>query len=239
MRIKTTRKEKGLPFSFCLRYNTYMNRQEHAGKIIKRLKITYPNAKIILNFSNTWELLVAVILSAQCTDIQVNKVTEKLFKKYKTIKDYANAPQEVFEQDIRSTGFYRNKAKNIINTAKIIIEKHNGEVPHAMNELLTLPGVARKTANIVLSNAYNINEGIAVDTHVMRLSQRLGLTNNKNPEKIEQDLIKLYPKDEWNKVTYLLIEHGRAICQAKKPKCDKCILSNICPSAFHFPQFEN
>jgi endonuclease-3 len=211
-----------------------MNREE---KILSLLKKNYGNPKTILTYSNEWELLVAVILSAQCTDITVNKVTEKLFKKYKTIKDYADAPFEEFANDIRSTGFYNNKAKNIQAAARLVIEQFNGVLPKTINEMVTIPGAARKTANVVLGNAFGIVEGIAVDTHVRRLSQRLGFTNYDNPEKIEQDLMQLFENKDWFQLTYLLIEHGRKICEAKKPKCDECFLNTLCPSAFKFPHF--
>lgn len=213
--------------------------------VLSLLKKHYPRARISLTYSNNWELLVAVMLSAQCTDKMVNTVTAKLFKKYKSIEDYANADIHELENDIRSTGFYRNKAKNIQAAAKMVLEKFNGEVPRTMNELTKLPGVARKTANVVLGNAYQIFEGIAVDTHVRRLAQRLGLSRNTDPNKIEQDLMKLFDpakdgasKKDWFSLTYLLIEHGRAICVAKKPKCDECFLNKICPSAFQFPHFK-
>lgn len=208
--------------------------KDYISNLLKLLEKHYPNAQIVLKYSNNFELLVSVILSAQCTDVMVNKVTADLFKKYKSVSEYAHADQAVFEQDIRSTGFYRNKAKNIIETAKIILNRFNGQLPKTMDQLLILPGVARKTANIVLGNANGIVEGIAVDTHVRRLSQRLGLTENDDPEKIEQDLMELFPKDIWFKLTYLLIDHGRAICNAKKPKCNECFLNKICPSAFKF-----
>jgi len=197
-------------------------------RIITILKKAYPGAKIALNYGNPVEILVATILSAQCTDVTVNKVTEKLFKKYRSVKDYANAGIKQFEQDIKSTGFYHNKAKNIINTAKIILDKFGGKVPDTMDELITLPGVARKTANIVLSNAYGIVAGIAVDTHVRRLSLRIGLTKNDNPVKIEQDLMELVPQSEWYNISNLLIEHGRNVCDAKKPLCSGCKLSGLC-----------
>lgn len=212
--------------------------QKRIGTILSLLKKDYPKAKIVLNYSNNWELLVAVVLSAQCTDVMVNKVTSKLFKKYKTIQDYANADLHELENDIRSTGFYKNKAKNIKAAARIILEKFNGQIPRTMNELTTLPGVARKTANIILGNAYNIVEGIAVDTHVRRLSQRLGFSHRSDPDRIEQDLMHLFDNKDWFKLTYLLIDHGRTICQAKKPKCDVCFLSKLCPSAFQFPHFK-
>ncbi|MBN1916170.1 endonuclease III [Candidatus Dojkabacteria bacterium] len=207
-------------------------------EILRILKKTHPHAGIALNYSNNWELLVSVILSAQCTDKRVNIVTEKLFKKYKEIGDYANADISEFELDIRSTGFYRNKAKNILSAAKLLLAEFKGEIPKTMEEMLTIPGVARKTANVVLGNAYGVIEGIAVDTHVIRLSQRLGLSKNKTPEKIEKDLMNLYDKKEWFRLTYLLIQHGRAICDAKRPMCDRCPLNKICPSAFQFKQFE-
>lgn len=206
-----------------------MNPKEKTSKIIALLKKQYPSAHIALNFSNPLELLVATILSAQCTDVMVNKVIISLFKKYKTAKDYANANLKEFEQDIRSTGFYHNKAKNIINAARLIIEEFSGKVPDTMEKLITLPGVARKTANIVLFNAFNKIEGIAVDTHVRRLSQRLGLSKNENPEKIEQDLTALIPRDTWGEFSYLLIEHGRKICDARKPLCPECPLNKLCP----------
>ena len=173
--------------------------------------------------------MISVILSAQCTDEQVNKVTEKLFKKYHSVQDYASASIKEFEQDIRSTGFYRNKAKNIIGSAKMILEKFGGKVPATMEELLELPGVARKTANIVLGNAHGIVVGMAVDTHMKRVNFRLGLTEQTDPEKIEQDLTALLPKEKWFHYTYLIIDHGRAICDAKKPLCKECLLNKLCP----------
>ncbi len=207
-----------------------MDLKEKVLEIIKRLKKIYPEPKTALNYSNPFELLVATILSAQTTDVHVNKVTEKLFKKYKSIKDYAERPLEELQKDISSINFYRNKAKNIQACARMIIERFNSNVPKKMEDLLTLPGVARKTANIVLSNAYGINEGIAVDTHVRRLSQRLGLTKEDEPVKIEQDLMKITPQKEWGNLSHLLIFHGRAICQAKKPNHKECVLFDICPS---------
>ncbi|MDP3725618.1 MAG: endonuclease III [bacterium] len=191
------------------------SKKKKAGEILKRLKKLFPNPKIVLRYGNNWELLVAVVLSAQCTDKKVNEVTEKLFKKYKTLDDYANASQLKFEKDIHSTGFYRNKTKHILASAKIVKEKYGGKIPNTMEKLLTLPGVARKTANIILGNAFGIVEGIAVDTHVIRLSQRFGLTKEKNPEKIEQDLMILFPKKEWFLLTYRLIEYGRKYCSAR------------------------
>jgi len=199
-------------------------------KILSLLKKEYPNTKIALNFSSPLEILVSTILSAQCTDVRVNIVTEFLFKKYKKVEDYAIADLKTFEQEIRSTGFYHNKAKNIISTAQKILKDFDGKVPDTMDELLQLPGVARKTANIVLFNGFGKIEGIAVDTHVRRLSQRLGFTKNDDPDKIEQDLIRLLDRKEWGVLNYILIEHGRKICQAKKPKCVECVLSKLCSS---------
>lgn len=200
-------------------------------KILELLKKEYPKIKTALTFADPLDLLVATILSAQCTDVRVNMVTKELFKKYRTSEDYANADVETFENEIRSTGFYRNKAKNIIGANKLIIERFDSKVPDTMEELTQLPGVARKTANIVLSNAYGKIEGIAVDTHVKRLSKRLGLTRNKDQDKIEQDLMRITPKEEWSNLSHLLIFHGRAICQAKKPRCDVCVLNFFCPSS--------
>ncbi|MBN2518274.1 MAG: endonuclease III [Candidatus Altiarchaeota archaeon] len=207
------------------------NLQGRADEIFKRLEKKYPQAKIALHFGEPIQLLVATILSAQCTDKRVNIVTKDLFRKYQTARDYANADIKVFEQEIRSTGFYHNKAKNIIGAAKMIVEEYSGKVPDTMEELVKLPGVARKTANIVLSSGFGRNEGIAVDTHVRRLSGRLGLSKYDDPPKIEQDLMKLYPREDWALVSYLIIDHGRAICNARKPLCSQCFLNDICPSA--------
>ncbi|MCK9583031.1 MAG: endonuclease III [Endomicrobiales bacterium] len=201
------------------------------AKILTLLKKEYPNAKTALNFSNPVEMLVATILSAQCTDKRVNIVTEKLFKKYKTINDYAKASQSEFEQDVRSTGFYRNKAKNIIATAKIIVKDFGGKVPSTMFDLLKLPGVARKTANVVLGNSFGIYEGIVVDTHVIRISNRLGFIKSDNVLKIESKLIELIPKKDWFLFSHFMQAHGRAVCKARRPNHIKCVLKNVCPSA--------
>lgn len=203
---------------------------KNIDKILLLLKKEYPKAKIVLNFSTSLDILVATVLSAQCTDARVNIVTKSLFKKYKKAQDYAKANLKTFEQEIRSTGFYRNKAKNIISAAQKIVKDFGGKLPDSMDKLLQLPGVARKTANIVLLNGFGKVDGIAVDTHVRRLSQRLGLTKNQDPQKIEQDLMKILDKKEWGKFSYLLIDHGRKICDAKKPKCLECILQKLCPS---------
>lgn len=211
-----------------------MKKTDKMQKIIQLLEKAHPDAKIALNYTNPLELLIATILSAQCTDKRVNIVTQTLFKKYKTPEDYLKVSQKELEQDIKSTGFYHNKAKNIKKCCKILVEKFHSQVPNTMKELLELPGVARKTANIVLSNAYNVVEGIAVDTHVRRVAQRLGLTQNKEPNKIEKDLMTIVPKKQWARITDLLIFHGRRTCTAKKPNCTECVLNKICPSAFTF-----
>jgi endonuclease-3 len=208
------------------------DKKARALKIIELLEKQYPGAKTALHYSSPLEILVATVLSAQCTDKRVNIVTESLFKKYRTAEDYANADLAELEQDIRSTGFYRNKAKNLKNAGQMMVEKFDSQVPDTMEEILRLPGVARKTANIVLSNAYGIIEGIAVDTHVRRLSNRLGLTENTNPDNIERDLMQLVPRSHWKTVTNLLISHGRNVCTARKPKCESCVLNKLCPSAF-------
>jgi endonuclease-3 len=207
-----------------------MDNKERAVKIFKLLKKEYPEPKIALEFSNPLEILVATILSAQCTDKRVNIVTQALFKKYRTVEDYAGASLKVFENEIRSTGFYRNKAKNIINAAKKIVGDFKGRVPQTMQELITLPGVARKTANIVLYSGFGRIEGIAVDTHVMRLSQRLALSGSDDPVKIEMDLMQLFQKNDWGNVNFLLVNHGRKVCAAKKPLHNECVLYGLCPS---------
>jgi len=212
----------------------YLDPKNRTLKIIALLEKEHPDAKIALHYTNPIELLVATILSAQCTDERVNMVTKALFKKYTKAEDYANANLTELEQDIRSTGFYRNKAKHIQNCCRLLVAKHNSQVPRTMAELLELPGVARKTANIVLTNAYGIVEGVAVDTHVRRLAQRLGLTENDDPAKIEVDLMNTVPRDKWMRITDLLIFHGRRVCAAKKPRCSACVLNKICPCAFAF-----
>ncbi|MFA4957333.1 MAG: endonuclease III [Candidatus Methanoperedens sp.] len=207
---------------------------EKANEILALLKNEYPGVQIALHYSNPLELLISTILSAQCTDKQVNGVTKKLFVKYRTLQDFVGISQEELEKDIYSTGFYRNKAKNIIGACKIIASDYNSKVPDTMEELLKLPGVARKTANIVLSGAFGKIEGMAVDTHVKRLSGRLGLTAHTDPEKIEKDLLKIIPKNDWDLFSLLLINHGRKVCAARKPMCGDCVLDKLCPSAFTF-----
>lgn len=213
--------------------------KEIAERIITLLEEAYPDVGgTSLNWETPLDLLVATILSAQSTDEQINKVTKTLFEKYRKAADYAYAPREQLEEDIRSSGFFRRKAEAIQEACRVIVEEHGGVVPSSMEELTRLRGVARKTANIVLGNAFGIVEGVAVDTHVWRLSQRLGLTEQKNREKIERDLMAVFPREKWLAVNYLLIEHGRRACDAKKPRCGECVLSGLCPSAFTFPHNE-
>jgi endonuclease-3 len=204
---------------------------ERAPEIIKRLSETYPDAHVALNFSNPLECLVATILSAQCTDERVNMVTSTLFQKYRTCEDYLKIPEAELAADIKPTGFFNQKTKSIRGACARIVEVYGGTVPNTMEDLVTLPGVARKTANIVLGNAYGIVEGIAVDTHVRRVSERLGFTTKTDPNKIEQDLMRLIPKDRWFDFTYVIIDHGRAICVARKPRCAECPVSELCPSS--------
>ena len=207
-----------------------MGPDERVRAIIRLLKKEYPEIKTVLHFSDPMQLLVATILSAQCTDLRVNLVTTELFKKYRSAEDYSNADPSVFEQEIRSTGFYRNKTRNIIGAARLIVEKYGGRVPDTMEELIQFPGVARKPANIVLANAYGKIEGIAVDTHVKRLSKLLGLTTYSDPVKIERDLMKITPREEWSNLNHLFVFHGRSVCIARRPKHDKCALYSLCPS---------
>jgi endonuclease III len=202
--------------------------EDKIRKIIFLLDKHYPEYKTFLRHKSSWELLVSTILSAQCTDKRVNLITKGLFKKYEKIEDYANANLRELEMDVKSTGFFRNKAKNIKNSAKMILSEFNGEVPDEMDELVKLHGVGRKTANIVLSNFFGIAEGIAVDTHVKRISFRLGLTDSKNPTIIEKDLMNILPKKEWIKINHRLVTHGREVCKALVPKCSKCFLKELC-----------
>jgi endonuclease III len=205
-----------------------------ASEVIVRLKAEYPDARTELDWSNSLELLVATILSAQTTDVQVNRVTESLFSKYRTAEDYADSTPDELEEDIRPTGFYRNKARSLRGMASALVEEHGGEVPRMMSELVALPGVGRKTANVVLGNAFGVNEGIVVDTHVRRVSGRLGLTESRDPVKIEQELMRLVPEGDWTSFSHLLILHGRRTCKARKPDCPNCILNDICPSARNY-----
>ena len=208
-----------------------MDKKKRIMEIIKRLEREYGKPGTALKFNNPFELLVAVVLSAQCTDDRVNKITPTLFKRFPGPKEMAEAGLEEVEELVRSCSFYRNKAKNIHAAARMIVEKFGGKVPDNMEDLIKLPGVARKTANVVLYNAFGKNEGIAVDTHVKRLVKRLGICDEKDPIKIEKELMEIVPKDYWGPVTYLLIEHGRRVCKAKNPDCAHCVLRDICPSA--------
>jgi endonuclease-3 len=205
--------------------------EARAPVLLARLAETYPDAHVALNFTDPLECLIATILSAQCTDERVNIVTKTLFAKYRTPQDYLAVPEDEFREDIRSTGFFNQKAKSIRGACTRIVEVYDGKVPDTMEDLITLPGVARKTANIVMGNAYGAVEGIAVDTHVRRLANRLGFSEQSDPDKIEQDLMRLIPEAEWFDASYRIIDHGRAVCQAKKPRCAECTLSDLCPSS--------
>ena len=206
--------------------------KQRTRKIIAVLKRAYPDAKCSLNHSNAFELLIATILSAQCTDERVNIVTADLFRKYSKPEDYLKVAPTTLQKDIRTTGFFRNKTKSIQGTAKALMEQYSGRVPETMDELLELPGVARKTANVVLGNAFGVFAGVVVDTHVTRLSRRLALTKEKTAEKIERDLVTIVPKKDWVIFSHLLIAHGRAICKARNPFCDQCVVEKLCPSSF-------
>ncbi len=205
--------------------------KQRARKILKLLERAYPDAACTLDYTNPLELLVATILSAQCTDERVNALTPALFRKYRDCNDYLKVEPQELEQDIRPTGFYRNKARSIQGACRLMLEKHGGRVPDNLEALLELPGVARKTANVVLGNAFGVAVGIAVDTHVARVSQRLGLTREQQPEKIERDLMKLVPHTEWTRFSHLLIAHGRAVCKARRPLCEECVVEKLCPSS--------
>ncbi|NIN72389.1 MAG: endonuclease III [Gemmatimonadetes bacterium] len=207
--------------------------KKRAGRIIERLAEAHP-ARIELEFSNPLELAVATILSAQCTDARVNEVTRDLFSKYRTADDYSNADPEVFQEEIRSTGFFRNKARSIISFARSLVELHGGVVPNTMDELVQLTGIGRKTANVILGSAFGANEGIAVDTHVKRVARRLGLSAEYDPDKIERDLMKLVPRDSWTEFSLRMIQHGRYRCSARSPQCAGCALEDLCPSAGDF-----
>jgi len=205
--------------------------EERAPEIIRILTETYPDAKVALNFSNPLEMLVATILSAQCTDERVNQVTKSLFQKYRTAQGYLKVPEAELAADIKPTGFFNQKTKAIRGACKRIVEVYGGRVPDTMEDLITLPGVARKTANIVLGNAFGKVEGIAVDTHVRRLAERLGFSAERDPDKIERDLMRLVPKDQWFRFTYVLIDHGRTLCTARNPKCELCPVNHLCPAS--------
>jgi endonuclease-3 len=205
--------------------------QQRTLSVIAALRREYPDARCALNHTNPLELLIATMLSAQCTDERVNIVTAQLFRKYRTPQDYLDVDQSELERDIHSTGFFRNKAKNIQGACRVMLEKFNGAVPQTMDELLTLPGVARKTANVVMGNAFGLASGVVVDTHVSRLSQLLDLTDEKTPEKIERDLAALVPREDWIMFPHLIISHGRAVCQARRPACAECVLEKLCPSS--------
>jgi endonuclease-3 len=205
--------------------------EERGPEVIRRLSEAYPDARVALHFSNPLECLVATILSAQCTDEKVNEVTASLFPKYRSAEDYLKVPEDELKADIRPTGFFNQKAASIRGACQRIVEVYNGRVPDTMEDLITLRGVARKTANIVLGNSYGVVEGIAVDTHVKRLANRIGLSAEKDPDKIEQDLMRMIPRERWFDFTYVLIDHGRAICVAKKPRCEDCAISDLCPSS--------
>jgi len=205
--------------------------EERVPEIVRILSETYPDAKVALNFSNALEMLVATILSAQCTDEKVNEVTATLFQKYRTAEDYLRVPEDELKADIKPTGFFNQKAISIREACRRIVEAYGGEVPNTMEDLITLRGVARKTANIVLGNSFGIVEGVAVDTHVKRLANRLGFSEQADTDKIEQDLMRLIPRERWFDFTYVLIDHGRAICIARKPKCDECPVNHFCPSS--------
>lgn len=217
-----------------MRKFTEAENKRRAVEVVDSLEKEFPDAGVALHYANPLELLVATILSAQTTDGRVNIVTKSLFRKYRKAEDYANADLSALELEIKSTGFYHNKAKNIKKAGEMLVQKYHSQVPKTMPEMLELPGVARKTANIVLQNAYEVVEGIAVDTHVHRVSARLGLTENRDPNKIEQDLMRIVPKEKWVRITDLLITLGRRVCTAKKPRCEICVLNKICPSAFTF-----
>jgi endonuclease III len=222
---------KDEPRAAWLARETPAEKRKRAATIYRRLDRAYPGATVALRFSNPLEMVIATVLSAQSTDAMVNKVTEKLFQKYRTPEDYLAAPPGELERDIHSTGFFNQKAKSIRGLCRVIVEEFDGTVPDTMEGLLRLPGVARKTANIVLGNSFGTVEGIAVDTHVHRLARRLGFSDENDPNKVERDLMALFPKGKWFRLTYLLIEHGRNVCLAKAPRCPDCVVNELCPSS--------
>jgi endonuclease III len=219
------------PKSSVLMKETLSQKRTRTGKLIERLKAAHPDARCSLNYANPLELLVATVLSAQCTDARVNLVTQSLFKKYRTASDYAMVSPGELEEDIKSTGFYRNKAKALRACCAELLARYGGEVPADMAALVQLPGIGRKTANVILGNAFERAEGIVVDTHVRRLGGRLGLTNHSDPDKIEQDLLQVVPREDWIIIGHLLILHGRRVCSARAPKCPVCPVNDLCPSA--------
>ncbi len=206
-----------------------MRRKRLASKFLKKFKESYPDSSCSLQFRSPLELLIATILSAQCTDVQVNKVTPELFRKFPTVRLFAEAPLESIEESIKSTGFYHNKAKNIQSACRMILERFGGEVPDTMEELVSLPGVGRKTANVVLGNGFGRNEGFVVDTHVFRLTRRMGLAEGTTPEKVERELMAIFPRDDWAYLSHALIQLGRGPCKARKPDCDACPMNGFCP----------
>jgi len=223
-------RERGRPLAEDLASESEEERRERANRIYERLARAYPDATVALRHHNPYELTVATILSAQTTDERVNEVTPELFRRYPTVEDLAEADEEEVQEIIRSTGFFRNKARNIVGMARGVVEEHGGEIPRTMRALTALPGIGRKTANVILGNAFGIDEGVVVDTHVKRLSRRLGFTEEKTPVKIERDLIELFPRERWTMLAHYLIWHGRAVCDARKPLCHECVVSHLCPS---------
>ncbi len=237
MRLRSPPCPPDLRRTFSVWYTVCMEKRRHATTVVRRLRKEYPNAHCALKYRTPFQLLVAVILSAQCTDKKVNEVTEPVFRKHKTASDFTSIPLPKLEQMVRQTGFYKMKALAVHTTAKIVRDQFHNRVPKTMKELLTLRGVARKTANVVLGELYGSSEGVVVDTHVKRLSNRLGFTKQNDPGKIEQELMRLVPKKDWTLFGHLLITHGRQVCEAKKPACFGCVLRDVCPSAFTFLHF--
>lgn len=226
---KTTRRPPARPRRG--RRESRANREARAREIVRRLRAAYPGARCSLDHRNAYQLLVATILSAQCTDERVNQVTPELFRHYPTADDLAAARPEDVEELIKSTGFFRNKTRSLLGMADAVVSRHGGGIPDQMAALVELPGVGRKTANVLLGNAFHRNEGVVVDTHVKRLSARLGLTTESDPNKIEQDLMGLIPREDWTDLAHLFIYHGRAVCKAPTPRCEQCVLADICPSS--------
>jgi endonuclease III len=227
----TAGKRPARPASLPRRTRRFAPPSERAPEIYRRLSKEYPDARCALDHKNPYELIVATILSAQCTDKRVNMVTPALFAKYPDPRSMSVANPEELQEMIKSTGFFRNKTKSLLGMSSAVIERHSGNVPRTMEELVKLPGVGRKTANVVLGNAFGVDEGVVVDTHVSRLSQRLALSRETDPVKIEQDLIALFPREQWTMLSHLLISHGREICDARRPLCEKCVVNDLCPSS--------